>query len=178
MSRVVAVMREFARRGAEQAALQDLNEIVRGAVAVTRAQWHQVAELTLTLDEALPRVMCVGVLIKQVVLYAIMNAVKALSPSDGIQRSRGCLHIQTQMLGTGWVAIDLTDSGDAIGSDGARALDPVPDSSQLGDTAQALAHIRGVIVGGHGGELEITSEARCGTRLRIRLPVKRLSAPR
>jgi DNA-binding response OmpR family regulator len=174
MSRVVAVMREFAQRGADEATLHDLNEIIRGATAVTRGQWNQVAQLELELDEHLPHVVCVGALIKQVVLYAIMNAIKALTAKGGMQRSRGQLSIRSQTLNEDWVAIEISDNAQTLCSDTAtKLLDPLLSAAQPGDAAQALAHIRSVIVDEHGGELEIQSEPGGGTRLRMRLPRKR-----
>jgi len=170
MSRIVAVMREFARPGAQDVSAQDLNDIVRGAVAVTRGQMHQVAELELELDAKLPLVHCVGPAIKHVVLRAIMNAVKAMTPEDGMQRTRGKLRIRTSAVDESWASIEIADSGRGIASATlAKIVDPVLGPAQLGEAAQALAHARTVIVGDHGGRLEITSAAGEGTRIVIQL---------
>jgi signal transduction histidine kinase len=167
---IVGVMRDFARRGVQDVTAQDLNEIVRGALAVTRGQMHQVADLELQLDPNLPPVQCVGAAIKQVVLYAIMNAVKAMTPEDGMQRARGRLRLRTAIETNGWATIEISDSGRGIPSDMlANVLNPVLGASQLGEAAQALAHARTVIVGDHGGKLDITSSDRDGTSIVIRL---------
>ena len=65
VSQIMHVMREFSRRGTQEKTDHNVNELVRGALAVTRGQWHQVAELTLALDEDLPSVRCVGATIKR-----------------------------------------------------------------------------------------------------------------
>jgi DNA-binding response OmpR family regulator len=172
MAQVVAVLREFGRRGAEEATPQDLNELVRSAAAVTRGQWHQVADMELELDPELPQVLCVGALIKQVVLYAIMSAVKALMPADGIQRTRGRLALHTRRQGTDWALIEVIDSGPGLPSGVLdTVLDPVLGSQQLQGVAHALAHIRSVIVGQHGGTLDVHSEPRSGTCVRMGLPL-------
>jgi two-component system NtrC family sensor kinase len=170
VSRIVSVMREFARRGVQQAVPHDLNEIVKGAVAVTRGQWHQVAELALELDATLPQVSCVGSAIKQVVLYAIMNAVKAMASADGIQRTRDQLRIRTSH-DERWATIEISDTGRAIASELiTQLLDPVLGGAASNDAAQALAQVHAVIVSEHHGKLDISSAPQTGTSIAMRLP--------
>ncbi|HKU42196.1 MAG TPA: response regulator, partial [Polyangiales bacterium] len=76
VARVVGTMREFSRTGLAERTAHSLNEIVRGAIQITHGHWHHVAELVLDLSDALPPVQCVGVAIKQVMLYALVSAVK------------------------------------------------------------------------------------------------------
>jgi signal transduction histidine kinase len=170
VARVVAVMREFARPGLPERNSHSLNEIIRGAIAVTRGQWHQVAELELALSEPLPLVKCVGVAIKQVVLYALLNAVKAMGRPEISGRPKGKLRIASRVEAPAWVLIEIEDNGLGIADTTLqRVLDPVL-GSQNEDTGQALAHARAVIVDEHQGRLEIRSSPE-GTSLTIRLPL-------
>jgi CheY-like chemotaxis protein len=170
VAKVIAVMREFVRRGPQQADLQDLNEIVRGALAVTSGQWHQVAELCLEFSAELPPVHCVGAAIKQAVLYAILEAVKAMTAENGLQQTRGQLRIRSSH-DANWVTIEIADTGRGITSERLASLsEPVLGASSLDDVGQALTQIRSVIVGDHGGRLDINSSSEEGTRVAMHLP--------
>jgi signal transduction histidine kinase len=177
VARIISVMREFGRVGSREPAAQDLNEIVRGALAVTRGQWHQVAELALELAENLPLVECVGAEIKQVLLYAIINAVKAMLPQDGLQRERGVLRLRTCQAPSGLICIEIADTGRRLEQ---HVLDQVQEPflgySTTDDIAHALAHARTVIVDEHGGTLELESVEGKGTRLTIHLPILHVRA--
>ena len=52
----------------------------------------------------------------------------------------------------------------------AKVFDPVLGNAHIGETAQALQHARTVIVGEHGGKLDIISSELTGTRVLMRLP--------
>jgi signal transduction histidine kinase len=172
VARVIAVMREFARPGLPERNSHSLNEIIRGALAVTRGQWHQVAELELELCESLPNVQCFGVAIKQVVLYAVLNAVKAMGRPGNNGRPKGKLRIGSRVESPGWVLIEIEDNGRGIADTTLqRVLDPVLGSRPTEDSGQALAHARAVIVDEHHGRLDIRSSPD-GTSLTIRLPIE------
>jgi signal transduction histidine kinase len=172
VARVVAVMREFARPGLPERGAHSLNELVRGAIAVTRGQWHQVAELELELFEGLPQIQCVAVSIKQVVLYSVMNAVKAMAPrSGGGGQPKGRLAVSTR-LDTPWALIEIRDNGRGITTNVVqRVMDPVLGSQAPEDHGQGLAHAHAVVVEQHQGRLEIKTSPE-GTTLSIRLPLE------
>ena len=173
VARVVAVMREFARPGMQERAMHSLNEIVRGAVTVTHGQWHQVAELEVDLSDALPPIPCVGVAIKQVVLYALMNAVKAMAPrSDDIARSKGRLRIATRPGPAGWAVIEIKHNGRGLASTVVQQIiDPVLSPQAQEDVGQALAHAHAVVVDQHHGRIEVESASE-GMSLFIHLPIE------
>jgi DNA-binding response OmpR family regulator len=170
IAQIVQMMREFARPGLPERRLNSLNEIIRGALAVTRGQWHQLAELQLELSDSLPNVECVGVAIKQVVLYAILNAIKAMVRASLVDSRKNRLRITTR-VDADWAVIEIEDTGrglaDALVQ---RVMDPVLSSIDTAEPSQALVHARAVVVDQHYGRLEIGSSA-AGTTLSIRLPL-------
>jgi two-component system, NtrC family, sensor kinase len=172
VARVVAVMREFARPGQPERGSHSLNEIIRGAVTVTHGQWHQVAELELDLSDALPPVQCVGIAIKQVVLYALMNAVKAMAPRPGdIARAKGNLRIATRLHPPDRVSIEIRDNGRGLATTIVQqVMDPVLSVQTPEDDGQALAYARAVVVDQHQGRIDVESSS-AGTTLSIQLPI-------
>ena len=167
---VVAVMREFTRRDGHARSAQDLNELVRGALAVTHAQWHEVAELELNLIDTLPSVWCVAPAIKQVVLYAIMNAVRAMTSASGQRRARGQLSLSTYETGT-HCAVEVADTGRPLPQgllDG--SLDDALAAAPEDEVTRMFVLTRAVVVAEHHGEFSIERRQPTGTRLIIRLP--------
>lgn len=170
MARVITLMREFARPGLPERSLHSLNEIIRGTLAVTRGQWYQLAEVELELSESLPEVSCVGLAIKQVVLYAILNAIKAISRSGLAERRKNQLRIVTR-TDANWAVIEISDTGRGMADTMVqRVMDPVLSAIENEQSGQALAHARTVIVDQHHGRFDVRSSAQ-GTSLMIRLPL-------
>ena len=173
VAHIVSTMREFARLGAQDKVPQDINEIVRSAVGVTRGHWHQVADIALELNEALPHVECVAARIKQVILYIIIEAVHALSPRDGLQSQRGWLRFRTFRATDACVVIEVSHNGRPIPAAVIKDVSrPVLAGLPPSEAGQALTHARSVIVSEHGGHLDV--ESRDGmTLISMRLPSER-----
>jgi len=172
---IVAVMREFARPSAHKRAYYDVNDIVRSAVAVTRGQWTSLAELELQLTEELPPVECIGPLIKQLVLQAIMDALASIA-AEVAPIARARLVLRTTLVsdrsgGTdGWVSLEVMRSGPPL--DPAlveRVMNPV--LGRESPDEQGLAHARSVIEDEHRGRFSIESALDAGTRLVMQLPL-------
>lgn len=170
VARVVAMMREFARPGLAERQPTSLNELIRGAIAVTHGQWHQVAELKVELNDSMPPVQCVATAIKQVVLYALMNAVKAMARRGTNVPSKGQLRVATRVDGSDAV-IEIEDNGLGMADTTvARVMNPVLGSSPTEESGQALAHLRSVVIDEHHGRIDIRSSPE-GTKLAIWLPL-------
>ena len=73
------------------------------------------------------------------------------------------------------VVIAIDDTGGGIPEEiRARIFDPFFTTKEVGrGTGQGLSIARNVIVKGHGGELDFTTELGKGTTFYIRLPISR-----
>ena len=122
----------------------------------------------------LPPVTCHTSQINQVVLNLVVNAAHAIA--DKIQRSGavGKITVSTRVEGER-VVIAIGDTGGGIPEDiRARIFDPFFTTKEVGrGTGQGLSIARNVIVMGHGGELDFTTELGKGTTFYIRLPISR-----
>lgn len=179
VSQIVAVMREFGRGGTRTPELHDLNEIVRGALAVSHGQWHNVVTLSLDLAPELPKVTCVGASIKQVMLRTILQVVKTMRHSEGETYCKK-LEIRTREEPAGWAAIEIADWGPKLSS--TAALDNPSNLSNLDlplettlsdERAQALAFARAIVVEDHAGRLEMIDRTATQTSVVLRLPMTR-----
>jgi two-component system, NtrC family, sensor kinase len=173
---IVAVMREFSRPSSQTRELYDLNEIVRSAATVTRGQWTALVELELQLADGLPAVECVGPVIKQLVLKAIMDALTAIA-SEVVPIARARLRLCTSEVDgpaghatRRWVQLAITRSGPPLDpAQLERVMHPVLGLHAPED--QALSHARSVIEDEHEGRFEVSSAFDAGTQLIMQLPL-------
>jgi two-component system cell cycle sensor histidine kinase/response regulator CckA len=110
--------------------------------------------------------------LRQVLMNLLLNAGEALPKSGGEVRVR-IEHLSEaaaeESSPAEWVVLDVADSG--VGMDAqtrARIFDPFFTTRTSG-RGLGLAVVHG-LVRGHGGTIEVESEAGVGTRMRVRLP--------
>jgi signal transduction histidine kinase len=145
---------------------QDLNQVVRGALAIIGAMVEEKrVNLQLHLGKKLPPlIMDVGN-IKRVILQLVNNALEAMAPG-------GTLEIKTSFM-EGMVEMQIKDDGKGI---------PVAILPHIFDTffstkpsgAGLGLPIVHKIIGHHGGEVFIESKENVGTTVTVRLPVAKM----
>jgi PAS domain S-box-containing protein len=165
---IVTNLKGFARQELNQPKREvDVSQVARSAVSLMH---HELIKFTdnfhLELDEHLPPVYGHGQQLGQVIINLLMNACQALPGREsGI------------WLGTGFdpqagqVSIAVRDEGHGMTrDDGLRVLEPFFTTKlDCGGTGLGLS-ISDSIVKEHGGTLEFSSEAGCGTTFVVRLP--------
>jgi signal transduction histidine kinase len=144
---------------------------VRNALVVTRSAYKLVADVDTDLGD-LPRVVCLGGDISQVLLNLIVNAAHAIEETVGDSGRRGTIRIRTRREGD-HVAISLADTGAGIPAEvAARVFDPFFTTKEVGrGTGQGLALARTMVVERHGGSLTFETEPGRGTTFHVRLPI-------
>ena len=167
---IVLAMKEFSHPGSKTKAPNDLNRAIENALAVSRSEWKQVAELDLDLDPDLGLVPCLAAEFNQVILNLIVNGAHAIGDTEAAQ---GRLAISTRRDET-WAEVRISDSGTGIPEDiAARIFDPFFTTKDVGKgTGQGLSIARDIIVARHGGELTFESEPGQGTTFIVRLPLE------
>ncbi|MEA2290413.1 MAG: two-component system, NtrC family, sensor kinase [Solirubrobacteraceae bacterium] len=168
---IVRAMREFAHPSVADRVPVDLNDTVRNALVVTRSAYKLVADVDTDLGD-LPRVVCLGGDISQVLLNLIVNAAHAIEETVGDSGRRGTIRIRTRREGD-HVAISLADTGAGIPAEvAARVFDPFFTTKEVGrGTGQGLALARTMVVERHGGSLTFETEPGRGTTFHVRLPI-------
>jgi signal transduction histidine kinase len=173
IAEIVRSMKDFAHADQTEMAQVDLNRAIASTLVIARSEYKPVAEVETNFGE-IPPVTCHGGQINQVVLNLVVNAAHAIA--DKVKRTGaiGKITVSTQVENE-HVVIAISDTGGGI-PEGIRSriFDPFFTTKEVGrGTGQGLSIARGVIVKGHGGELDFTTELGKGSTFFVRLPAKR-----
>jgi two-component system, NtrC family, sensor kinase len=170
---IVSAMKAFCHPGRPQKDPIDLNAAITNTVNVSRNEWKYVAAVECNLAPDLPRVMCNGNEIKQVLLNVLVNAAQAIgekpSPKGGV---RGRIRLATRRSGD-FAEIEISDDGPGIPEDVMpRLFEPFFTTKGIGKgTGQGLAIAHTIIVDGHDGEIIVRSQPGSGATFLVRLPL-------
>ncbi len=182
VSEIVGAMKEFSHPGTGVKTPSDLNRAIATTLSVARNEWKHVANVKTEFDDALPLVPCMPGELNQALLNLIINSAQAIGEKKEKtdQKDKGNLSIHTQRTGD-FAEVRITDDGCGIPAHiRERIFDPFFTTKALGKgTGQGLAMVHSVLVGKHGGELQVDSEEGEGTTFILRLPLEssEFSAP-
>ncbi|HEX7785056.1 MAG TPA: response regulator [Methylomirabilota bacterium] len=168
-SATVRKLQEFVSRQPQTAfGPVGLPAVIAEALELTAPRWRDEAErkgtvIAVTQDmEALPPVEGNAFELRDALVRLINNAVDAM-PRGGV------LAIRAASEASGWVVVEVRDSGVGMSEDMRRRLAEHARGLQSG---QGLAHVYD-IVERHGGTVAIDSEVGKGTTVRLRLHASR-----
>ena len=168
-SDVVSRLRAFLRKGESEYAPVDINELVTDVVGWMKSETRRHGiEVSLDLQLDIPSVPADDILIEQVVLNLVRNAIEALCEKhDGDRR----LDVQTTFDGSE-VRVAVSDNGPGIQQEiDDRIFQSFVTSKQQG-LGMGLSVSRS-IVEGHGGELRVDRASTAATTLVFTIPVTR-----
>jgi signal transduction histidine kinase/ActR/RegA family two-component response regulator len=165
----VSRMREFYRQREPQMQLAPvlLNELVEQVIELTRARWHDIPqqrgitiEVQTQLTTPLPVIMGAESEIREALTNLVFNAVDAMPEG-------GKLTLQTVSSGTGYVLVEVTDSGVGMDDDARRrCLEPFFTTKGERGTGLGLAMVYGMVQR-HSAEIGIDSSVGKGTTVRL-----------
>jgi len=164
---IVRNLLAFARRGAADRVVTDLNDLVR-ATAALREYHLQQTNIALTLRVAhRPLIVLVNrEEIRQVILNLLLNAEHAIAsrPAGG-----GSITLETSTNGFAQF-VEVTDSGPGISLDHrGRIFEPFFTTREVGEGTGLGLSISHGIASSHGGSLALV-DAPMGARFRLTLP--------
>jgi len=170
IAEIVRSMKVFSHADQNEMSDVDLNCSIASTLVVARSEYRDVADVETDFAE-LPRVVCHGGQINQVVLNLVVNAAHAIS--DNCKGARGKIIVRTREE-NGRAVISIEDTGGGIPEAiRARIFDPFFTTKEVGrGTGQGLSVSRNVVVKGHGGELDFITELGKGTTFFVRLPIR------
>jgi two-component system NtrC family sensor kinase len=163
---IVRNLLAFSRQAGARLAEEDLAPIVERCRMLLK---HQAEMLDVTLEAAtapgLPKVVCDGAQVQQVILALAMNALEA-TPAGGR------VSIEAAPDGDG-VRLTIADTGGGIPEEHLdRIFEPFFTTKEAGKgVGLGLAVVYG-IVSGHHGTIDVRSEPGRGTTFNVRLPAR------
>ena len=171
IAEIVRSMKDFAHADQAEMGPTDLNRAISSTLVIARSEYKPVAEVETDFGQ-LPPVTCHASQINQVVLNLVVNAAHAIADKVGRTGAVGKITVSTR-VDNDRVVIGIGDTGGGIPENiRANIFDPFFTTKEVGrGTGQGLSIARNVIVKGHGGELDFTTELGKGTTFYIRLPI-------
>ena len=169
--RIVRRIREFLTRRAPQREACDLVAVARRAAELLKRDL-QAAQVSVewALAPNLPQVFADPILMEQVLINLIRNAVDAMlgmAPHDG---AGGSIRIGVQRSGERFVRMDVEDSGPGLNGRSVDALSAPFYSTKSDGMGMGLAICRSVIEVHHGG-MDAGTGSLGGARFSFTLPV-------
>jgi signal transduction histidine kinase len=164
---VISAIRGLVRKQGDQKTPIDINGVVQQALDLM-AHDLQVQGVTVTGDyqDGLPLVRANRLLLQQVVLNLLRNAIDAMTPVEA--RSRH-LRLATAGNGASTVVLSISDSGSGVSADDReRIFDPFFTTKQTG-TGLGLSICQSIIEE-HKGKLSLAKTGATGSVFEIALP--------
>ncbi len=172
MTTIVRALKAFAHPSGREFSPVDLKGLIESTVAVATSEWKYVAEVSLSVDAALPHVNCAGGELSQVMLNLIVNAAHAISDRVGSSGEKGRIDIQCQMA-EAEVELRVGDTGTGIPEHArAKVFEPFFTTKEVGKgTGQGLSMAHACIVNRHQGSIRFETTLGQGTTFIIRIPI-------
>ena len=174
ITKIVQSMKEFAHPSAESLSTIDINEAIKNTATVAKNEWKYVAELTMDLDQDLPKISCLAGQINQVLLNMIVNSAQAISKKkEENPEYKGVILIRTARIKDN-LQIIIKDNGEGIPENlQKRVFEPFFTTKEPGKgTGQGLAISHSIIVEKHKGAIVLESKQGEGAQFTITLPLE------
>jgi PAS domain S-box-containing protein len=169
---IIQHLRHFVGKHIPEKVHTDINKLVRQAIELIGSTISKSA-VTVKLDlcEDLPQVYVDGLLVEQVILNLVQNAIDAM-PESGLAKRE--VTIQTSLLNDQCLSVTVSDLGAGFSPEQrARLFEPFFTTKQEG-LGMGLAICR-TIIEAHGGILTMTPNRPHGSQFRFTLPTNKLS---
>jgi len=172
---IISNIRELFRRDDRAPVPLDANELVREVLSLTYSDLvARRVTVQHELQEGLPQILGQRVLLQQVLLNLVANAVEAMAP---LEQTARLLAVKTQARGPDSVLISLADSGPGIDPEVAkRIFDPFFSTKPQG-MGMGLSICR-MIVESHQGRLWMDAAVPQGAIFNLQLPTSGSEAAR
>ena len=167
VAKIVRATKDFASPRNAHKAPANLNAAIESTLVICGHETNGVADVVTELG-AIPLVTCSGGELNQVFLNIIVNAAHAIAE----KHEHGTIKIKTWDPGDGYVKIAISDTGGGIPVEILdKIFEPFFTTKPVGKgSGQGLAIARSIVVGKHGGMLDVASQLGVGTTFTIALP--------
>ncbi|HLP01204.1 MAG TPA: PAS domain S-box protein [Opitutaceae bacterium] len=178
ITRIVGALKDFAQPAGERRSPASLAHLVETALAVSRHEWQDVAEIATDFDPAQPPVPVLADEINQALLHLVINAAQAVAGSAARrQGAKGLIRIHVSTTPTHAV-IAIADNGPGIPDEiRPHLFEPYVTTRGAAIASGQGLHLVHRIIQRHGGRIEYDTAAGVGTTFRLLLPLSTDSPP-
>ncbi len=174
VAELVKALKEFSHPDLAEKEYANVNSALERAVVMARGELRHVAQVDTDFGELPPLCCHIGSL-SQVFLNLLVNAAHAVeerTQKQGVPMADQRVRVETKAE-VDEIVIRISDTGCGIPkSIQDRIYEPFFTTKPLGKgSGQGLPLVRNVIMGKHGGRIELETEVNVGTTFTLRLPL-------
>jgi PAS domain S-box-containing protein len=165
---VISKIRSLLRKTEVETAPLNINDAIREVVALAQPEVRKNGvKLRIDLDPALPSVNGDRVLLQQVILNLLINAIEAVAPVEREQRK---LQVTSQRSDPATVLIAISDTGRGLGEKSFEEISKAFFTTKPNGMGMGLSISRSIVTS-HGGQLWAEPNPDRGTTFQFTLPV-------
>jgi two-component system sensor histidine kinase DctS len=166
---IIHGLRNFVSKGELLKSTTDINTVVQSVINLAMSELRKnKVNVNYLLDEALPLIVTEKILIEQVILNLIRNAVDAMADADSAIRE---IHIQTSKNKDNMIEVRISDTGPGLDADQIQTIFNTFVTTKPQGIGMGLPISR-TIIEAHGGKLIVESEKNNGASFVFTLPIK------
>jgi C4-dicarboxylate-specific signal transduction histidine kinase len=167
---IIRGLRNFVKKGELQESTTDINSLIHSVLnlAMSDIKNNKVV-VKFSLDDELPLVVTERILIEQVVLNLVRNAIDAMTENESGGRE---LHIQTALNNESMIEVKITDTGPGLDSGQIEKIFNTFMTTKKDGIGMGLPISR-TIIEAHGGTLMAEDKGKTGASFVFTLPLQR-----
>ena len=167
---IIRGLRNFVRKGELHKSTTDINAVVKSVINLAMSELrNNKVDVNFLLDESLPLIITEKILIEQVVLNLVRNAIDAMTEIDSIPRE---VHIHTLLNEEKMIEVRITDTGPGLDVDQLETIFNTFVTTKPQGIGMGLPISR-TIIEAHGGKLIAKSSKGNGASFVFTLPINK-----
>ena len=167
---IIRGLRNFVKKGELKESTTDINSLIHAVLKMTMSDIkNNKVAIKFSLDDELPLVVTERILIEQVVLNLVRNAIDAMTENKSEERE---LHIQTAMNNEEMIEVKITDTGPGLDSGQIEQIFNTFMTTKKDGIGMGLPISR-TIIEAHGGTLMAEDKGKTGASFVFTLPLQR-----
>ncbi len=167
---IIRGLSNFVKKGELNESTTDINELIHSVMdlAMSELKNNKVA-IRFSLNDELPLVVTERILIEQVILNLVRNAIDAMTENNSAERK---IHIQTAMNSNEMIEVKITDTGPGLKSNQIEKIFNTFVTTKKNGIGMGLPISR-TIIEAHGGTLMAQASEGAGATFVFTLPLNR-----
>ena len=168
---IIRGLRNFVSKGELQTSTTEINALVHSVINLTMSELRKNnVDVNFSFDETLPLIFTEKILIEQVILNLVRNAIDAITEANSVTRE---VHIHTLLNKENMIEVRITDTGPGLSSDQIETIFNAFVTTKPQGIGMGLPISR-TIIEAHGGKLVVESERKNGASFIFTLPLKKI----